>query len=568
MGGRSCLRGLAIVLLATMVVAGTAHAFATQVQVARLDADPVPLQVLAGQFERDFVAMPGAVIREATAQPRWWRVTVVRDIAADAAPQLLLHSPHLNHVEAWLPGRALPLQRALVGTHADASFATRALVVPLPDGLRAGESVYLRVHARGLAPMRISIDPLAQVHADDLRHVGWRTAALTGLLLLSVLALGLRIATGERGYAWLSLTLLAQCGFLATSGGEVRLLPWLAEAIGSDIRVARVLALTSVLSGLVFIDHYLDLRARQRGLVRVLDGCKLILGALVVVALVSGHHLVAIVANLVVLASALVVLVAILSGVSERQRAAWHLLLVWPPMLLLVAVGTGEVLGAWVNPPWLTHAFPAVLAASGLVMTIGLTGTLQQLRRDRDQASRQATYDALTEALTRPAIQQRLQAAVLAAHESGRPLSVVFFDIDRFKRINDDYGHRVGDACLRIIALRTRNRLRTYDMMGRWGGDEMIVVLPDTRLGEALGVAENLRSAVNCRALSIDGQLFDASLSLGVAELAAGESAEDLLERADSALYTSKQAGRDRVTGHDPRVTGNQPRFVAAPKSP
>ena len=76
------------------------------------------------------------------------------------------------------------------------------------------------------------------------------------------------------------------------------------------------------------------------------------------------------------------------------------------------------------------------------------------------------------------------------------------------------------------------------------------MLLPDTRLGEALGVAENLRSAVNCRPLSIDGHLFDASLSLGVAQLGEGETAEQLLERADAALYSSKSAGRDRVTAH------------------
>jgi len=122
--------------------------------------------------------------------------------------------------------------------------------------------------------------------------------------------------------------------------------------------------------------------------------------------------------------------------------------------------------------------------------------------------------------------------------------------IDRFKGINDDFGRRVGDSCVKIIALRTRNRLRTYDLFGRWGGDEVLVLLPDTRLGEALGVAENLRSAVNCRPLSIDGHLFDASLSLGVAQLGEGETAEQLLERADAALYSSKSAGRDRVTAH------------------
>jgi diguanylate cyclase (GGDEF)-like protein len=87
-------------------------------------------------------------------------------------------------------------------------------------------------------------------------------------------------------------------------------------------------------------------------------------------------------------------------------------------------------------------------------------------------------------------------------------------------------------------------------MVGRFGGDEILVVLPDTQLREALGVAENLRVSVNCRPLSIDGRLFPATLSLGVAELHHGESVEKLLERADAALYASKAAGRDRVTGY------------------
>lgn len=554
-------------LLASGKPASAMAAAATGLQVARLDADPVPLQVLEGQFDERFVAADAPVIRETGSSPRWWRITAGHDILAADDPQLVLQSPHLAQVEAWTPGRAMPLQRALIGEHADPRYSTRALVVPLARGLRAGQPVYLRVHARGMASMPVAIEPLAAVHRADLQHVAWRTLALVSLLLLSVLALGFRVGVGERGYAWLSLTLLAQCAFLASSGGEIRLLPWLAGALGNDIRIVRLFGLIATVSGLVFLGHYLDLRARQPRLVRILDGCNLVLAGLIVATLASSSRLVAVFGNLVLLAAAITVLVATVVAVGQRQRAAYFLLIAWLPTTALLVLRVGELLGGWVNPAWMNYALPVALPLSGLVITIGLSDALQQLRRDHDRASRQATYDGLTDALTRPAIEQRLKTAVETAHDSGRPLAVVFFDIDRFKRINDDYGHRAGDACLRIISLRTRNRLRTYDLIGRWGGDEMIVVLPDTRLGEALGVAENLRSAVNCRPLSIDGNLFDASLSLGVAELAAGESAEHLLERADSALYSSKQAGRDRVTGHDPRVTGNHPRFVASSKS-
>src|SRR5690606_13329031 len=91
---------------------------------------------------------------------------------------------------------------------------------------------------------------------------------------------------------------------------------------------------------------------------------------------------------------------------------------------------------------------------------------------------------------------------------------------------------------------------RTYDQIGRYGGDEMVVLLPCTGLREAVGVAENLRSAVNSRPIAVDGAVVDVTLSLGVAELQPGESPGQLLERADAALYASKSAGRDRVIGH------------------
>jgi len=541
-------------------------ASAQPVVVSRLDADPIPAQVLAGRFDSGFVAVPHAVIHERERTPRWWRVTATEEIARADAPQLVLQAPHLNQVEAWAPEQARPLRRALTGANADLNFSTRGLVVPLADGLAAGDSVYLRVHALSATPMPVSIEPLAQVHRADLVHVAWRAVVLSSLLVLAVLALGFWIGIGERSYAYLMLTLLAQVGFFASCGGEVRLLPWLADVIATDPRLPRMFALLGVIASIVFLTHYLDLRARQPRMARILDGCCGVMALLLLATFVSVARWIAIVGNVTLLLGVATVFAASAIGSLRRQRAAYFLLLSWLPMLLLLCLRVGELFGLWSNPVWVGYAFPAAFVVAGLVITIGLSDTMQQLRRDRDHASRLATFDALTGALSRPAIEQRLKAAVVEAHRSGRPLSVVFFDIDRFKRINDDYGHRVGDSCLRIIGLRTRNRLRTYDLFGRFGGDEILVVLPDTRLGEALGVAENLRSAVNCRPLSIDGYALEASLSLGVAELAAGESAEHLIERADEALYASKSAGRDRVTGHNSRVTASRGRLAAAPE--
>ncbi|WP_222564166.1 diguanylate cyclase [Novilysobacter antarcticus] len=530
-----------------------------QLTVSRLDPEPAPVAVVDGASDAGFAPVAGGIIHEFTPRPRWWRITADRWVSATDQPQLVLHSPGHNTVEAWLPGSSAPITRALLGPDADHGFSSRGLVIPLPSGLAAGESIYLRVQSPVSTPMAVSIESLYEVHRADLAHVAWRAVLLGGLGLMALLALGFWIGIGERGYAYLSLGMLAQVGFFATHSGDIRMVPALAEQLGADWRLPRLFVVAIAILSVVFLTRYLNMRARQPALWKMVSVCVALFAIFTVSTWLSEAEWVPVVGNLILLLGAVLIMVAAVHGCLQRRRSAYFVLVAWLPMMALLIVRVGETSGLWSGPPWLMHALPGTLVLAGLVFMIGLSDTLQQLRRDRDRASRLASVDVLTGSMSRPAIQNRLQACVEESHRRRIPMSVVFFDIDRFKRINDEYGHGIGDSCLKIIALRTRNRLRTYDSLGRWGGDELLVVLPDTHLEEAMGVAENLRSAVNCRPLSIDGHLFDASLSLGVAELAEGETAAQLLDRVDAALYASKAAGRDRVTGRVPVVAAAEP---------
>ncbi len=518
--------------------------------ISRLDGDPLPVEVLAGRHNGEFSRVSGQSIFEMDQRPRWWRLTALRAVQPADTPYLVLRSPILNEVEVWRPGEAVPVRRSLMGSAADLSFSTRALVVPLPQGLATGESMYLRVHMSSPVPMPVSVEPLATVHRRDLQHVAVRTVVLSTLVVLALLAFGFWIGVGDRSYAYLFITLGAQTLYLASAGGELRVVPWLSDLLGSDPRTARMFGLLAVIASNSFMSFYLNMPQRQPRLMWVIQVCNGVLLLLLLLTIGSTAAFIALVANVTLVISALAMFVGSIGSALQRQREGYFMLMSWSPMAVLVVMRVGELLGLWRNPEWMEYAFPIGFAMGGLVLSIGLTDHLHQLRRDRDHASHLATYDLLTGALTRSAIEERLAMLVESAHKTRRPLSVVFFDIDHFKRINDEHGHRIGDQTLRIVALRTRNRLRTYDLVGRYGGDEILVVLPDTYLREALGVAENLRDSVNCRPLSIEGRLFSASLSLGVAELHYGETPERLLERADAALYVSKSGGRDRVTGH------------------
>lgn len=516
---------------------------------ARLLQDPVPARVLAGEFDRRFEGVRGTEIWAPKRQPMWWRITLNQDVDATDSPQLTVSRPYRREIELWRPGDDLPLRRSIYGPDTDLNHSTRKVVFPLPHGLRKGDALFMRVLATDVAPSKISIQPLAQVQREDMRHVALRSVVLTAMGVVAVLAFGFWVGLRERGYAYLGLTLVLQILTLTADGGEMRVVPWLNE-IAPDSRANIVLNTAAVLASIRFLIFFLGLRATQPRVAQILDWCSISLGGLLFLTLFRTFKYSAIYGNFNLLVVIVLILYCGVVAAWRRQREAYFLLLAWLPLMTLLVALVGSRHQWWPEYAWLEYTFPIGMAFGGLGLLLGLTTKLQQLRRDRDNANRLATYDSLTGAMTRAAISQSLRTSVESAHRSRRPLSVIFFDIDHFKRINDEHGHRVGDETLRIVSLRTRNRLRAYDLFGRYGGDEVLVVLADTHLRDAVRVAEHLRESVSGSPLSIDGRLIPVSLSLGVAELQPNETPEQLLERADGALYASKSAGRDRVTAH------------------
>ncbi|MDH3744536.1 MAG: GGDEF domain-containing protein [Acidobacteriota bacterium] len=165
----------------------------------------------------------------------------------------------------------------------------------------------------------------------------------------------------------------------------------------------------------------------------------------------------------------------------------------------------------------------------------------------RERYFRRAAEDPVTETGSRLALHLGLAEARGRALATGRPFSVLLADIDDFKLVNDEYGHLVGDEVLRRVAEALRARLRTHDFVARFGGDEFVLILPETTAAEAARLAEKLRNLIAESTFS--HHKIRLSLSIGVAVFSP-EMADDseLLRRADRALYDSKTAGRNRVS--------------------
>ncbi|CAM8626117.1 diguanylate cyclase AdrA [Comamonadaceae bacterium] len=160
-----------------------------------------------------------------------------------------------------------------------------------------------------------------------------------------------------------------------------------------------------------------------------------------------------------------------------------------------------------------------------------------------------AMQDELTGLSNRRFIMEALALQLAQARRSGKPVSILMLDVDHFKSINDTYGHLTGDRVLRHLAAGLRNRLREQDMAGRWGGEEFLVVLPDTDAGGAVALADHLRADVESAGWSTpDGRSISLTVSIGVHTCdSAPEVLDTVISAADEALYRAKQAGRNRV---------------------
>lgn len=169
-----------------------------------------------------------------------------------------------------------------------------------------------------------------------------------------------------------------------------------------------------------------------------------------------------------------------------------------------------------------------------------------QLVAAREQLREQATHDPLTELLNRSALLETLQRESARSSRGGGELAVIMVDVDNFKTINDSHGHLAGDAVLREIARRMRAAVRTYDSIGRYGGEEFVIVAPGCGIATARELAERLRSSVGGSEVVGPGVALTVTVSLGVAS-SASSTADDLLSAADRALYQAKANGRNCV---------------------
>jgi diguanylate cyclase (GGDEF)-like protein len=261
-------------------------------------------------------------------------------------------------------------------------------------------------------------------------------------------------------------------------------------------------------------------------------------------------ELVAALGNLTFLGAAVFTLVVAFLSWRRDNRAAGWFLIAWG---LLEAFTIATALSLLLTDPagsdgLLYYGLPLSMVAAAILIALGVADRLREQRLALTDAERLAQTDPLTGVLNRRSLVERLEAACTRAHARGLPIALLFIDLDHFKQINDSYGHAAGDACLKAVIAPIQAELRQSDVIGRYGGEEFVVILSSADVVAAGPIAERIRMRVADVSVPGFGEPVRVTCSIGVATSdTLGLWGEHLIASADAAVYAAKRSGRNRV---------------------
>ncbi|HQW63617.1 MAG TPA: diguanylate cyclase [Pseudomonadota bacterium] len=547
-----------LLLLPLLMASAGASARGVPIELARWN-DPATepsIEALRAASDERFEILPAgsSLLENARGHERWYRVRVTAPWNAADPPVLALYVPYGNRVTVHVPPDYAADERALRDLDLDQRHSRHALVFDLPATLGPDTPVYVRMKVgRRLSP-QVAIEDAGAFARADIAYQRNITAILTAIAVTWLVVGAFGWVLREREFLLLFAAIGFQLLYLMMLTGEAYALPALAWLSGLGvvaIWISRALATAFLL---LFTVHFLDLVRFAPRMRTALQACAAAFGVVVVLApfpamqqsglpLFGGY--------LLILSSFLAMVAALLAW-RRGSRAARFYLVAWLPAVALDVLRELQLLNLAPLLPAQEYALPLAGAFVAVMFAIGVADRMLAVRHERDEARLAAERDPLLRVLNRHAIALRLRAACDNAWASERPLSILFIDLDRFKSINDTYGHAVGDACLKAVVDRIGRELRQGDSLGRYGGEEFLVVLPGASAADAVAIADRVRADVDSGCRNVAGRSVNLTVSIGVAGFRGGAQTPDqLVAEADQAMYLAKRRGRNLVVVPD-----------------
>ncbi|HEX5487990.1 MAG TPA: diguanylate cyclase [Rhodanobacteraceae bacterium] len=524
------------------------------VRVVELPAAPA---LAAGHAPGLAAAAPGASktsvwLRAPRSRTAWYELRLVDDWHGASRPVLAIGRNTRAGLTAYLPPDYRPRTGTVYDAALDPRFSHHAVVWPLPPDLRADQPIYLALGNPGQSqPIQVRVADSDGYRARDLWFVRASTL-FTSVQLAMVLVIGcFWVVLRDRMFLYFMVYVAAQIVYAMTVSGELFAMPAAGLLTPFGFHTGQSMAALAAGFSIWFILEFADLpryTPRLATALGVLRWPLLAFAAIIWMPWLRPDTWLPNTVNVVLIVTTVIALVTGWLAWRRGSRQAGFFLLSWVPLLALTVSRVVQLVAGWPLPAWLEFGFPASMAYAAVIITVGLADRTLQVRHERDHATHMAQFDPLTGIYNRRAILDRLHDDWQAAAAGSRPLAVLFLDIDRFKQINDSRGHAAGDACLCAVTEAIRAELGRADRMGRYGGEEFLIVLNGMSAAVAPQVAERIVARTAALRVPIGEHLIALTVSIGVAlRDASMADVETLVGCADAAQYRAKAEGRNRV---------------------
>ena len=553
------MRNLLAVLLPVLTASLSSIALAAaepDFDVQALDAsvsDPAPEAVVAGSLDSRFGAFNYRDARR-RGGPFWLKLRSTDDWMPAGIPTVTVHKGRHLQVQLFAirAGEVLRLEKA---TELPGFSGMQDSVFLLPRPVAAEQSLYARIEpvGRGAEELRFSRSTLDRVLARGAEHTRMIAFTFGALMAMALAAVLIWFVLKDQLFILYGALFSLQALYLAYQSGQGFEWPLLSYALPLGSYAWNVPVALSGAAACLFVRDIADLKRFSPRVYGIFGWFAV---AFVVLAFANLAHvvglggLIAAVGNLIFLGAAIFTLVVAFIAWRRGSRAAGWFLVAWT---LLEAFTIATAVRLLFTEPegaeaLLYYGLPLSMVAAAVFIALGVADRLREQRLALTEAERRAQIDPLTGVLNRRSIVERLDAACSRARARGLPIALLFIDLDHFKEINDTFGHAAGDACLGAIIGPIQAELRQSDVIGRYGGEEFVVILSSADAAAARPIAERILDRVADVRVQGFGEPIRLTCSIGVAASdTLGVWGEHLIARADAAVYSAKRSGRNQV---------------------
>jgi diguanylate cyclase (GGDEF)-like protein len=548
----ACVAGFIAILIPTAAISAEST---FDVEVLNTTAgSPTVDAVTSGSLDAEFT--PLARIKPHNRITDFWlKLKTADSHSSSGIPVVVMHAARQTQADMYAvrDGASLKLPQA---TQLPGFRGTQDTVFILEESKDVGRTLYAHVNVAGSESDQVSfagstLDLTLERGAEHARMIALTFGAL---IAVSLAALLIWFVLKDRLFILYATLFFLHALYMAYLSGQGFDWPWLSYARPLTSFAWNVPVGLSGAVACLFTREIADLKHFSP---RIYDMFGWFAAAFVVitianVAKIAGFGmLVNAIGNLMFITAAVFTLVVAFLAWRRGNRAAGWFLIAWALLegfAMTAAVRFLFTASVDSSPLLYYYGLPLSMVAAAVLIALGVADRLRAQRLALTEAERRAQIDPLTGVLNRRSLIERLEAACLRARARGLPIALLFIDLDHFKQINDTFGHQAGDACLRAIIDPIHVELRQSDVIGRYGGEEFVVILSSADAAAAVPIAQRILERVAAVHVDGFGNPIRLTCSIGIATSdTLGVWGEHLIAHADAAVYVAKRLGRNQV---------------------